>query len=292
MQISRSVHILRHDFEVPVAPGKKMPRFVYSVLIFGKDITLIDSGVKGSHQKIFDYVASQGKRVNDIDRLILSHSHPDHIGSASRIKSDTGCRICAHRAERNWIEHIEVQNEERPVPGFFNLAESSVPIDEFLEDGRILNSGNNLSVRCLHTPGHSKGSLSFLIPEERVLFTGDCIPVEMDIPNYDDFTDLKNSLNLLKKFQDLDVLLSSWSEPICDKMKMKEAIEKGENYVLKIDKVVKKHYLKSRASMDCCRNVIAELGLPPLLAVPLVHKAFLSHLGQDNLHPDTEIMHD
>ena len=279
MQVSRSVHILRHDFEVPVASGKKLSRFVYSVLIFGKDITLIDSGVKGCHQTILDYVAGQGRRIEDIDRLILSHSHPDHIGSAGRIKSATGCKILAHSAEKKWIEHIEVQNEERPVPGFFDLVEASVKIDEFLEHNRKLDMDNGLSLQCLHTPGHSKGSMSFLIPEEGVLFTGDCIPVEMDIPNYDNFRDLKNSITLLKKFQDLAVLLSSWSEPIRDNMKMRKAIDKGEAYMLKIDTVVKKHYLTGQASMECCRNVIADLGLPPIFVIPLVHKAFLSHVG-------------
>ncbi len=278
MQVSKSIHILRHDFTVSVAPGRKLDRFVYSILIFGDSITLIDSGVKDCHERIFDYIIKQGRRVDEIGCLVLSHSHPDHIGSSSQIKAATGCKVLAHEAERAWMEHIEFQNEERPVPGFFDLIDSSIKIDGFLENDQLLDLKNGLSLKCFHTPGHSKGSISLLVPEEGVLFTGDCIPVEMDIPNYDDFKDLKNSLSLLKEFKDLKVMLSSWSEPIYDKMKMKESIEKGERYLSKVDTVVKKHYLNEQADLSCCRNVITELGLPPIFIIPMVHNAFLSHV--------------
>ncbi|MFA5261545.1 MAG: MBL fold metallo-hydrolase [Candidatus Omnitrophota bacterium] len=278
MRVSPSVHILRHDFEVPVAPGKTLGRFVYSVLVFGESVTLVDSGVKGCHERILDYVAAQGRRADEIGCLILSHAHPDHIGSASRIKALTGCRVLAHKAERAWMEHVEAQNEERPVPGFFNLVDSSVTIDGFLEDGQTLDLKNGLSLKCFHTPGHSQGSVSLLVPEEGVLFTGDCIPVEMDIPNYDDFRDLENSLAFLKGFKNLEVMLSSWAEPVYDRMKMREAIEKGEDYLSKVDAAVKKHYLNGQADLNCCRGVITELGLPLVFVIPMVHKAFLSHV--------------
>jgi hydroxyacylglutathione hydrolase len=279
MQVSKSVHILRHDFGVPVAPGKKLDRFVYSILIFGESITLVDSGVKGCDERILDYVIKKGRSVDEIGCLILSHAHPDHIGSSSQIKVATGCKVLAHRAERVWMEHIEVQNEKRPVPGFFDLVDSSINIDGFLENGQILDLKNGLSLKCFHTPGHSKGSVSLLIPEEGVLFTGDCIPVEMDIPNYDDFKELKNSLRLLKEFKDLEVMLSSWSEPMYDKIKMRESIEKGESYLSKVDMAVKKHYLNEQSDLGCCRKVITELGLPPVFVIPMVHKAFLSHVN-------------
>jgi glyoxylase-like metal-dependent hydrolase (beta-lactamase superfamily II) len=278
MRVSKSTHILRHDFAIPIAPGKKLDRFVYSILVFAEDIVLIDSGVKGCHKRIFDYIIEQGRTIDEIGCLVLSLSHPDHIGSARQIKALTDCKVLAHEAERVWIEDIEVQNEERSVPGFFDLIDSSVNLDTFLENGQQLDLKNGLSLNCFHTPGHSKGSISLLVPEEGVLFTGDCIPVEMDIPNYDDFKDLKSSLLRLKEFQDLRVMLSSWSEPIYDKLKMRESIEKGEEYLSKIDTIVKKHYLNAEADLVCCRNVITELGLPPVFATPMTHRAFLSHI--------------
>jgi hydroxyacylglutathione hydrolase len=278
MQISQSIHILKHDFSVPIAPNKTLDRFVFSVIIFGDKITLIDSGVKGCHERIFNYVLSQGRRLDEISLLILSHSHPDHIGSSSQIKAATGCRVFAHVGEQNWIEQIEVQNNERPVPGFFNLIDSSIKIDGFLEHGQILNLGNKLSLKCFHTPGHSKGSLSLLFPEEKVLFVGDCIPVEMDIPNYDNYKDVIESLSFLNKIENIGVMLSSWTEPIFDEITMKEYIKRGEEYLLKVNAVVNKYYSNEKSGMDSCRNVITELGLPPAFLMPMVHRAFLSHV--------------
>lgn len=48
MQVTPAIHALRHPFQVPVAPGIDLDRFVYSYLITGKTITLIDTGVAGS----------------------------------------------------------------------------------------------------------------------------------------------------------------------------------------------------------------------------------------------------
>jgi len=48
MQITPAIHALRLPFKVPIAPGIALDRFVYSYLICGETITLIDTGVAGS----------------------------------------------------------------------------------------------------------------------------------------------------------------------------------------------------------------------------------------------------
>jgi glyoxylase-like metal-dependent hydrolase (beta-lactamase superfamily II) len=80
MQISPSIHALRHLFKVPVAPGLAIDRFVYSYLLTGETITLIDTGVAGCENGIFDYIRSIGHDPDEISLIILIHSHPDHIG--------------------------------------------------------------------------------------------------------------------------------------------------------------------------------------------------------------------
>jgi len=123
MQVSKSLHVLWHDVRVPVPSGRELVRFVYSLLLSGDSITLVDSGVKGGQDAIYDYIQGQGRKIEEISTLILSHSHPDHIGSASSIKALTGCKVLAHRPEQAWIERPELQNRERPVPGFFDLVD-------------------------------------------------------------------------------------------------------------------------------------------------------------------------
>jgi len=53
MQITTSIHAIRHVFRIPISPGVALNRFVYSFLIFGDTITLIDTGVAGCEKDIF-----------------------------------------------------------------------------------------------------------------------------------------------------------------------------------------------------------------------------------------------
>src|SRR5512137_779298 len=121
MQITPSIHALRHPFKIPVAPGIAIDRFVYSYILAGETITLIDTGVAGCENCIFDYIRSIGRDPEEITLIILTHSHPDHIGAAKAIRDATGCSVMAHSSERVWIEDVDRQNRERPVPGFSTL---------------------------------------------------------------------------------------------------------------------------------------------------------------------------
>ena len=135
MKITEKIHLLRLDFKINLNSQKQIERFVNSIIIFGEKITLIDTGTKDSAHHIFSYIKENSRDISDIEAVILSHSHPDHIGSAAEIKKVTGCRILAHESEKTWIENIEAQVKERPVPAFFELVDKSVKIDKFLEHG-------------------------------------------------------------------------------------------------------------------------------------------------------------
>ncbi len=135
MKIRSPVLPIRHSFSVPVTAGLSLDRFVYSYILCGKTITLIDTGVTGCERQIFETIVSAGRDPLEIADIILTHSHPDHIGAARAIQEKTGCSIAAHPAERPWIENVEIQNRERPVPGFASLVGGSVNLDRELLDG-------------------------------------------------------------------------------------------------------------------------------------------------------------
>jgi hydroxyacylglutathione hydrolase len=62
----------------------------------------------------------------------------------------------AHLAEREWIEDVNLQNRERPVPGFFTLVGGSVQLDHELADGDIIDPDGTeeYELQVFHTPGH------------------------------------------------------------------------------------------------------------------------------------------
>jgi glyoxylase-like metal-dependent hydrolase (beta-lactamase superfamily II) len=278
MKITDRIHLLRIDFEIPLSPEKKLNRFVNVLIIAGEKITLVDTGVKGSEEKIFGLLRELGRDPSEIETIILSHSHPDHIGSAAAIKEITGCSIMAHMGEKDWIEDIELQNRERPVPGFFTLTDRPVKIDVFLSHSQVLKLADNLTAGIIHSPGHSKGSVNILFAEDRILFTADSVPLKNDIPNYDNYSDLIKSLQVIKSGSDYDILLTSWTPPVTSREEIATIIGEGEEYMHRIDAVVKETYSgKVADSMECCRMTIGKLGLPPFLANPLVNRAFLSH---------------
>ncbi len=213
MQLTPAIHALRIPFAIPVRQGVTVDRFVYCYLIFGKGIILVDTGVKGSERTIFEYIRSVGRKPGEISGIFLTHAHPDHIGAARAIQEATRCEVSAHRLEAPWIEEPAVQERERPVPGFRNLVGGGVSVDHALSDGDSIPIEGAGTLEVLHTPGHSNGSLSFLLREEMALFCGDAVPLPGEIPIYEDAAAALHSLYRLKDLKDLRLLLSSWDVP-------------------------------------------------------------------------------
>jgi len=279
MKLTDKIHQLQIDFEIAITPEKKLTRFVNVIIIFGDKITLIDTGVKGSEGKIFAYIRQFNRNISDIETIILSHSHPDHIGSANRIKDLTNCAVLSHGNEVDWIENIDLQNTLRPVPGFFNLVDHSVKVDRRLQSGQEMKVAKDVTLKIIHAPGHSKGSLNIIFKEDRILFTADSIPLKNDIPNYDNYNDLMKSLKTIKENNQYETLLTSWTPPMTNLTEMKKLISDGEEYMMKIDQIVKGIYVGDNSDpFFFCRKTIEKLGLPPFLVTPIVDQAFRSHL--------------
>ncbi len=290
MQITEHVHALKIPFQVTNPSGLKIPRFVYIYLIHGRKICLIDSGVASSSQIILDHQTHAGRSPKDISLLILTHAHPDHIGAAKALKNISGCVIAAHAAEKAWIEDVDLQEAERPVPGFKSLVEGSIPVDLILKDGDVLDLGDGLDMQVIHTPGHSPGSISLWLPEEGALFSADAIPTAGSMPIYEDIRASARSIQRLKSIQGIKVLLSAWDEPRMG-MEAYRIMDSGLDYLLRIhDAVIKvADSDASLGSMELCKWVLEDLRLPKAMANPLVARSFqasLSMLDQRDLLKD------
>lgn len=280
MKITERVHALKIPFQIPVTLEKSIDRFVYMFLITGEKIHLIDTGVKGAHEIIFDYVKKLGRDKNEISSIILTHSHPDHIGSAKTIKDITGCTVYASSIEADWIEDTEKQFRERPIPGFNNLVEGPVKIDKFLFEKDRLKLEDGITLKVIYTPGHSDGSVSFHFLEENILFTGDAVLLPGEIPIYTDVKKYFESLQKIKKIENVNILLSSWDEPKKD-YAIKETVDKSRMYVEQIQKAVERTAESGNdfSTMDFCFAVLDELKLPKIIANPLLLKSFQANLN-------------
>ncbi len=275
---TRNIHPLKIVFNIPVSPDKMVERSVYAYVIEGERLCLIDTGVAGSEINISIALQKLNKTLSDVDIIILTHSHPDHIGGASLIQSQSGAKVWAHKNERAWIEDIDRQGEERPVPGFAGLVGGSVALDRLLADGDVLWLDEDLTFRVLHTPGHSSGSISLLSEENGILFSGDLIPQPDSMPIYEDVAALANSLVRIAEIQNLAVLYSSWEDPLYGQ-NAGHAIRAGMRYLIAVHTVALAAFSECHEPdpVEQCKRCVRRLGLPPFAANPLVLRSLLSH---------------
>jgi len=271
MKITETFHALKHHFQIPVSPEIKVERFVYSYIVFGKEgVYLVDSGVMASEKTIYDYISGRGRSPAEIKALLLTHSHPDHVGSVKPIKEKSGCRLLAHAGEKDWIEDVHKQYSERPVPGFHALVAGSARVDQVVADGDRIELEKNITLKVIYTPGHSNGSISLLFEEDGVLVSGDCVLLPGQLPIYDHVLEGAASVRKLQQLSNVKVLLSAWDEPR-QGAAVREKMEQSIGYLEKIHQTI--HAIKDVRKLDrmeLCRQVVDTLGLPAGAVNPLV----------------------
>lgn len=283
MQIDRHIHAIKIPFTI-AAPWGFMDRFVYVYLIYGTNgVCLIDTGVASSEQAIFNYLRATDRKVSDISLIVQTHSHPDHIGASRTIKGETGCAVAVHPAEKAWIENVQLQARERPVPGFDSLVAGSLAVNRLLEDGEVFDLGCGLKLQVFHTPGHSKGSVSILLLGYMALFSGDAIPVPGELPIYEDVLASVASIKKLKAIKNVRHLLPSWDEPRKDEM-VYQRMDEGLQHIQRIHDAVRKCSENAAAPdpRELSECVLKDLALAPELANPLVARTFAAHLAVRN----------
>lgn len=151
-----------------------------------------------------------------------------------------------------------------------------------------MDLGDGLSLQVLHTPGHSPGSISLWLSQEGALFSADAIPIAGGMPVYEDIRASALSIQRLKSVQGIKVLLSAWDEPRLG-IEAYHSMDGGQDYLQRIHDAVIGVADVRLDSMELCRRVLEELGLPRVMANPIVARSFqasMSMLNQRDLLQD------
>ncbi|WP_413166263.1 MBL fold metallo-hydrolase [Aeromonas salmonicida] len=118
-----------------------------------------------SAQEILDYVIH--KKLN-VEWILETHAHADHLSAAPFFKEKLGAKI----GIGEHIEQVQVIFKQ-----IFNLEKEFIPngaqFDHLFKDGEELKVGN-LSVKVIHTPGHTPADLAYLI-NDSMAFVGDTL---------------------------------------------------------------------------------------------------------------------
>ncbi len=142
-------------------------------LILEPNPSLIDCGYAGSGPRIDRALRALGMRVGDLARVVITHGHPDHAGSARELAAE-GIPILIHPADAENLKITWRDVLEQPSRGRVFAAMTPEPPDIVpIEDGQILSMLGGLQV--VHTPGHTPGSVCLYGARDRILFVGDML---------------------------------------------------------------------------------------------------------------------
>ena len=104
----------------------------------------------------------------NLEGILLTHGHYDHIMASGELRRLTGAKIYAHEMEKDTLENAELNAGERMGHSY------TVSPDVLLKDGEVV-SFTPAAFKVIYTPGHTIGSACYLDEEEKIMFTGDTI---------------------------------------------------------------------------------------------------------------------
>jgi glyoxylase-like metal-dependent hydrolase (beta-lactamase superfamily II) len=224
MQVADGVH----QFKVPMKHNPLGYTYSYFLKESG---TLIDAGIPSwdAFGALEKQLSEQGTHVKDLQRVLITHMHNDHVGLIGYLRERVDVKTLAHRvAEERQQEQIRIYKEmyrntseelQRMGGGSFQqflsrfehaFREDPEPLrlDQLLEDGDILDLPG-AKLRVIWTPGHAAEHICFHDEERRILFSGDHvlpkITSHVSLHTWEKRDPLGDYLKSLDKIKDIPV---------------------------------------------------------------------------------------
>lgn len=248
--------------------GASFPGGITHVYVVRAENTaLIDTGIVSSPEvDIAPALRSLGLRLGDVDFVLNTHGHHDHIGGNSAVKKASGADVLMHESDLPYARGIEHQAASHRASyellGFgplgaeraaaiVALVGESVGVDRVLADGDVIDLGRDAKIQVVHTPGHTAGSVCFYWESQRVLFSGDAVQGRGSraggLPLYESPREYVGSLRRLREL-DIQVLLMghhfTWPGPLATAERMgsevSETLDESRRVSLAIEDALKR----------------------------------------------------
>ena len=156
-----------------------------------KKCAVVDPG--GIETQILNYIK---KNNLELEYILLTHGHGDHIGAVKGIKNKTNAKIVAHSEEKELL-----LDKKKNLSYMMHCGAQEFDADIYVNDKEKLNLGE-LKLTFLHTPGHTKGCMCIRVNDD--MFTGDTL-FAGSIGRTDlysgDYKQLEKSLTKLSRYE-------------------------------------------------------------------------------------------
>ncbi|MFN8526717.1 MAG: MBL fold metallo-hydrolase [Chloroflexota bacterium] len=164
--------------------------------VMGAKRALIDTGVSTTPDEDLEpALRAVGLALSDVDFIINTHGHMDHLGGNHRAKEVSNAQILIHEIDAPFTrdprlnvtsattvpELVRRGRREDLLPNVeanvLRMVGKSAGVDRELRDGDRVDLGNDVVLSVIHTPGHTAGSCTFYWEKERLALSGDSIQV-------------------------------------------------------------------------------------------------------------------
>ncbi len=154
----------------------------------GSALTIVDAGVPRSWRSLQDTLRTLGRRPDDVEALVLTHGHFDHLGFAERARTQLGIPVWAHENEVPLTRHpVRYKHARSRFPYLFQRKAARIMASLLLSRAFFVRpvaevrtfTGGALDVpgspQVVFTPGHTWGHCAFHFPDRGALIAGDAI---------------------------------------------------------------------------------------------------------------------
>jgi glyoxylase-like metal-dependent hydrolase (beta-lactamase superfamily II) len=152
-------------------------------------LTVVDAGVPSSWASLHDALGKLGRERSDIEAVVLTHGHFDHVGFAERARAELGVPVYVHENDVPLTAHPWRYDHERPRAPYFATQARALPIvATFLRHRafwpqpieRVIRYADGVlpvpgAPRVVFTPGHTLGHCALHFPERDTVIAGDAL---------------------------------------------------------------------------------------------------------------------